>query len=112
MGLWVICLLSKREFTMSRQTGRIWYGDKFVIIQRDGDATAVVSEMTWNGVSVVLTPVERWLSWSDAQQDFEKREAEFDRMIRECSVLNHRTRLCPHSDKWQHCPQNSAMRAI
>lgn len=57
-----------------RYTGRIYYSDKYVIIQRDGDATATVSEVSWNEKGMVLTALEKWLSWDDALMDLDRRE--------------------------------------
>lgn len=47
--------------------GQIWYGDKFAVIQRDEDATATVSEMTFNADgSISLGNAQRMVSLFDA----------------------------------------------
>jgi hypothetical protein len=49
------------------QKGIIYYGESHAVIQRDGDATATLSKMSWNSDgSVTLTAVGRYCSLSDA----------------------------------------------
>jgi hypothetical protein len=92
-----------------RRTGRIYYGEKFVIIQVDDDATATVSEMSWNDKGVTLTAVEKWLSWEDALLDLNRREANYEMDLAQCAGLDHGTFLCPRRDTLTSCPQHNGL---
>ena len=92
-----------------RHTGRIYYGEKFVIIQADGDMTATVSEMTWNEKGVILTAKERWLSWEDALLDLNRRERNYEKDLAQCAGIDHSIHLCPRRDELSSCPQHDGL---
>ena len=47
-------------------TGRIWYSEHHVVVQRDGDATAMLSGIQYVPGGLAFVSPMRWLSREDA----------------------------------------------